>query len=236
MFEIFHPTPLTSIWDRALLGPVAEFNQQLLEGLCLAAIAATPTAGATSEVASEGGALTGARPPPANSHGAPRLVVVLREAWCGLDQRSLQRLSGCPYLLIDAGFARPERWGPSPVGVRDAGQRGGYFSDRAAVALIRRTLVFGWHLARCNRAAARLVLGMSAATAERIAARGLNELEAVAESSPSWIVPRWEQQPNVWRQLIAAACQDNPVQLREAQLRGLQLLAGAAGGRGPGGS
>jgi len=93
MFEIFHPTALPSIWDRARLGPVAEFNQQLLEGLRLLALAATPT---RCDPTLEGAASTGVSPAPANARGAPRLLMLLRGAWCGLDQRSLQRLSACP--------------------------------------------------------------------------------------------------------------------------------------------
>jgi hypothetical protein len=114
----------------------------------------------------------------------------------------------------------------------DASARGGYFSGRAGVALVRRTLVLAWHLARSNRVTARVILGMSALSAERIAASRLADLEALAELAPGWIVPRWEQQPNVWRQLIAAACRGQPLLLRQAQLRGLQLLARGAGVRG----
>jgi hypothetical protein len=77
-----------------------------------------------------------------------------------------------------------------------------------------------------------VILGMSALSAERIGASRLADLEALAELAPGWIVPRWEQQPNVWRQLIAAACRGQPLLLRQAQLRGLQLLARGAGVRG----
>jgi len=94
--------------------------------------------------------------------------------------------------------------------------------------------VLAWHLARSNRVTARVIFGMSALTAERIAATRLTDLEGLAELAPGWIVPRWEQQPNVWRQLIAAACRGQPLLLRQVQLRGLQLLARTAGARGPG--
>jgi hypothetical protein len=107
----------------------------------------------------------------------------------------------------------------------DATVRCSYFAGRAGVALVRRTLVLAWHLARSNRVTARVILGMSALSAERIATARLADLEALAELAPGWIVPRWEAQPNVWRQLIAAACRGQPLLLRQAQLRGVQLLA-----------
>jgi hypothetical protein len=73
-----------------------------------------------------------------------------------------------------------------------------------------------------------VILGMSTLSAERIGACRLADLEALAELGPGWIVPRWEQQPNVWRQLIAAGCRGHAPLLRQAQLRGLQLLARSA--------
>ena len=212
MHEDFHPAPLSGAWDSALLGPVAEINVQMLECLRQMAIDALPEPG-----------------------GAPRLVTALREDWRRLDALAQRRLAACPYLLLDAGFAQPQRWEwLGAAGVMDATVRGGYFSGRGAVALVRRTLVLAWHLARSNRVTARVILGMSALSAERIAATRLTDLESLAELAPGWIVPRWEQQPNVWRQLIAAACRGHPLQLRQVQLRGLQLLARSAGARGPG--
>ncbi|HEX2788935.1 MAG TPA: hypothetical protein VHN17_00760 [Steroidobacteraceae bacterium] len=214
MSEDLHPAPVSGAWDSALLGPVAEINEQMLE--CLRAMAVEAAA---TDATDAGGA-------------APRLVTQLCQDWRRLDAKAQRRLSACPCLLLDAGFAQPQRWelmaAPS---VMDATVRRGYFSGRGGVALVRRTLVLAWHLARSNRVSARVILGMSALSAERIANARLADLEALAELAPGWIVPRWEAQPNVWRQLIAAACRGQPLLLRQAQLRGLQLLARAAGGR-----
>jgi hypothetical protein len=207
MHDDFHPAPLSGAWDSALLGPVAEINEQMLECLQLIALDDAPD--------------------------APRLVAALRDDWRRLDAKVLRRLSACPYLLLDAGFAQPQRWDwMAAAGVMDATPRCGYFSGRGGVALVRRTLVLAWHLARSNRVTARVILGMSALTAERIAASRLVDLETLAELCPGWIMPRWEAQPNVWRQLIEAGCRGQPLLLRQAQLRGLQLLARAGAARG----
>jgi hypothetical protein len=202
MADEFHPAPLGGAWDSALLAPVAEINEQLLERLRQMAHEQAPE--------------------------APRLVTLLREDWRRLNGVALRRLSGCPYLLLDAGFAQPQRWEwLASAGVMEASARGGYFAGAGGVGLVRRTLVFAWHLARSNRVTARVILGLSAQSADRIAASRLADLEALAERAPGWIVPRWEQQPNVWRQLLAAGCRAQPQLLRQAQLRGLQLLARA---------
>jgi hypothetical protein len=207
MLEDLHPAPLSGAWDSALLGPVAEINEQMLECLRLMAVDDAPD--------------------------APRLVTLLREDWRRLDVKAQRRLSTCPYLLLDAGFAQPQLWDwMASARVMDATPRCAYFTGRGGVALVRRTLVFAWHLARSNRVTARVILGMNTLSAERIAACRLADLEALAELSPGWITPRWEQQPNVWRQLIAAGCRGHALLLRQAQLRGLQLLAHASTARG----
>jgi hypothetical protein len=75
---------------------------------------------------------------------------------------------------------------------------------------------------------------LSPECAERIAACPLAELEALAELGPVWVVPRWELQPQVWRQMLQAARSERPAALRAVQLRGLQLLAADGEQRGGG--
>jgi hypothetical protein len=190
---------LAGRWDPALLAPVAEINELMLGILRDAAAASS----------------------------APRLVTGLRELWCALDGTAQQRFARCPFLLLDAGFAAPERWERAGLegGVMDGSSPHGYFASPSGVALLRRTLVFAWHLARANRLTARVLLGMSPECAERIAASPLKHLEALAEMSPVWIAPRWETQPAIWRQMIQAALDGQEAGLRRVQLRGLQLLA-----------
>jgi hypothetical protein len=213
MSEESQSTALAGTWDAALLAPVAEINEQMLESL--RRLAARPVVDA---------ATAGERMP----RRRPGLLDALRAEWCGLDSAALRRLAACPYLLLDAGFAQPQRWERSATPyVMDTPASGGYFCDDSGVALVRRTLVLAWHLARSNRLCARIVLGMHALSADRIAASRLRDLETLAALAPGWIAPRWEQQPHIWRQLIGAACQHDPSKLRQAQLRGVQLLARA---------
>lgn len=210
------PDPLGS-WDDALLAPIIELNEQTLE---LLKAMADPGNNDGSNDGSAGASALGRRV-------APRLVQVLRDDWQRLDARAQRRLAACPYLLLDAELSQLERWQRLlSGGVMDAPARGGgYFSGRAGVALIRQMLLLVWHLARSNRLMAGVTLGLSAPVAERIASSRLKDLDAIAELCPGWILPRWEQQPMVWRQLMSAARSEHPLSLRHAQLRGLQLLA-----------
>jgi hypothetical protein len=189
------PSGTATRWDTGLLAPVTAINRQLLELLC---------------------------------EPAPSQRTVLTQLCSGLTPAARARLARCPYVLLDAGFATPARWPPLGAesgAVREPGAQGGYFSSPQGVALVRRTLVFAWHLARSNPFSARILLGMAAPCAPCVAASRLEDLEALAELRPAWVTPRWEAQPQVWQQLVRAAGPGPVSQLRQAQLRGLQLLA-----------
>ena len=150
----------------------------------------------------------------------------LERARCG---RARPR-GGCLYLLVDAGFAEPERWRRRAVRqVDDAGQ--GYapfFSIAAGAAVAQAVLTFAWHLARCQGAAARLLLAMPAGCVAELARHTLGEVRALALRNPHWLRPRWAQRPGMWREFLAAAASEDAAQLGRARLRGQRLLAAEA--------
>ncbi len=196
---------LAGHWDGALLQPIADINQRMLEGLRALALA--------------GG--------PAGEQRLPRLVTLLGEDWRRLEPLTLQRLALCPYLLMDAGFGAPELWERLPA------------STVRGCAGVRRLLRRSRRRrARAPHAAARLASGALQSPGRAGAAR--HEMHARPSASPAsacrtsmrwpsagapWIVPRWEQQPLVWRQMFRAARRGAAAQLRVVQLRGLQLIA-----------
>ncbi|HTP39684.1 MAG TPA: hypothetical protein VMI92_08940 [Steroidobacteraceae bacterium] len=188
-------------WDPAILGNVFEINEQLLRYLAQLAL-------------DEG----------RREHWP--LLAQLQEQWQGLGEEGRQRLASCPYLLIDGGFADTQHW-PAPTApqVSDAPAPAPRLFGAEAVPLIRRMLLLAWHMARANRIAARVLLGMSGECADRLASYKLHELELLAELRPDWIKPRWSERLCVWRQLLLAARTEEPAELRRAQLRGVQLLA-----------
>jgi len=161
--------------------------------------------------------------------GAPDLQAL----WQPLSGASRQLLARCPYLLADAGFAQTERWEGLPAAVHDAAAadlpRPPQAVGRApfTTPLIRRVLVFAWHLARARPLAARIALGMSSACAARVAGCRLADLEALAEQRPAWIRVRWHDRPELWRAWLRAAGQGSSGALLRLQLWGLQSLAAA---------
>jgi hypothetical protein len=161
-----------------------------------------------------------------------------------LDAPARRRAAACPYLLLDAGFAEPGRWRARPAAAlaehgvgdsaRDGGGRGAPYSASAfftvpgAGALARLVLIYAWHLARSQSAAARLLLGMPAACAALIGELSLLQIEALAESHREWVRPRWPGRVAVWRELLLAAAAGEGPALERARLHGLTLLAAEA--------
>jgi hypothetical protein len=163
---------------------------------------------------------------------ASALLQPVAELWRGLDGTARQRAAACPYLLLDAGFADPDRWrapaAPAQVGDQGAVRYACYFTVPAAAGVTRLVFIYAWHLARSQAAAARLLLGMPAPSAALISQYTLRQIETLAQNHPEWLRPRWPARVQVWRELLLAAAHGEAVALERARLRGLTLLAAEA--------
>jgi hypothetical protein len=168
---------------------------------------------------------------------ASLLLRQVGELWCVLDAAARRRAAACPYLLVDAGFADRLRWRrPAALGVGDTGE-GAYttfFTVPGATEAARLVFTYAWHLARSQSAAARLLLGMSAPCAALIGHYSLRQIQALAETHPQWLKPRWPARVQVWRELLLAAASGEAPVLERARLHGLTLLAADARGSLPG--
>jgi hypothetical protein len=192
-----------SSWDPAVLDSLADINERVIEVL-----------------ASQAGSL---RP-----YASP-LSAQLADEWRGLDALGRSQLAASPYLLLDCQFSSEELWSGSAYGgVRDAGVAASGFTDALGAKTLRHAMLLAWHWSRANPITAQIALGLSESCVCLIAGSRLRDLEALAEQGPAWIRPRWEERPDVWRQLLTAAAPLRPALLRKIHLRGLQLLAASA--------
>ncbi len=162
---------------------------------------------------------------------ASPLLRQVEELWHVLDPAARRRAAGCPYLLLDAGFADPVRWRqPGALGVGDSANSlyTTFFTVPGAIEVSRLVFTYAWHLARSQSAAARLLLGMPASCATLIAHYSLRQIQAHAEAHPGWLRPRWSARVQVWRELLLAAAAGEAAALARARLHGLTLLAAEA--------
>ncbi|HTY48175.1 MAG TPA: hypothetical protein VMB48_00630 [Steroidobacteraceae bacterium] len=150
----------------------------------------------------------------------------LRTLWRELEPGSRRRAAGMAVLLLDAGFSDAARWAMED-GVRDQAlaEPAPFFTVSAAVPVMRQVLVYAWHLAHAEGAAARLLLGMSADCVDQIGSCTLSRVTRLAETRTHWLRPRWAHCPVVWRDLLTAALAGEARALQRMRLRGLSLLA-----------
>ena len=163
-----------------------------------------------------------------NIAAAPPLLSVLHAQWAALPAQAVRRLSAAPFSLFDAGFASAPRWLELRTrGVHELPQRveSPYFAADMARSFTRRTLVYGWHLARSRPRAACMVFGSTIAAVESLAACSLVALEAAADRNAETLRPRWSNQFGFWRELLGAASEGADRRLHELLLGGLQRLA-----------
>ena len=153
----------------------------------------------------------------------------LAELWRTLDAGSRRRAAGCPYLIVDAGFADARRWRfPSGHEVSEpaiSAVGAPFFTVPGANAVIRRVLQYSRELARNHNVAARMLLGMPAHCATLIAGCTLRQIDDLAERHPAWLRPRWPNRVQVWREFLVTAQLGEGKALELARMHGLQLLA-----------
>ena len=157
----------------------------------------------------------------------PPLIVRLRSEWAGLSTQAVRRLAEAPFNLFDVGLASAPRWLELRArGVHEQ-SRGepAWFAPEAARTIMRRMLVYGWHLSRSRPRAACLVFGSPLDVVESLAACSLATLEAAAERHAESLRPRWSNQPLFWRELLTAASVGADKRLQELLLGGVQRLA-----------
>jgi len=197
---------------RETLGVLAELNEQ-----CLSLLAEQAAA--------------------QNSACTHPLLHDLAQLWSKLNGDALKRAAACPYLLIDTGFADPQRWmwaRGQQVLEREHGPTVPFFTVPRAGAVMRTVLTYGWHLAQSRQSAARLLLGMSPQCVKLVGDCTLSQIGELADKHPAWLQPRWPHRVHIWRELLTAAAAGEEPLLQQARLRGLQILAAdaraAAGG------
>jgi len=165
---------------------------------------------------------------PASSHP---LLRDLAHLWSKLDAAAVKCAAACPYLLMDTGFADPQRWlwaQGHHVLERERGPTVPFFTVSRASAVMRTVLTYGWHLAQNRQSAARLLLGMSPPCVNLVRGYTLIEVSELAGKHPAWLQPRWPQHVRIWREFLSAALGGDERALQQVRLRGLQILAADA--------
>jgi hypothetical protein len=161
----------------------------------------------------------------------PSLLRDVSSLMLNLDTSALRCAAASAVLLVDAQFADARLWSEAIVGAvndRPPFSPAAFFTVDGTVAVMRLVMTHAWHLARSEPAAARLLLGLSAANLAVIGGCTLSRLTQLAETRTQWLRPRWETRPRVWCNLLQTACAGDSRAVERLRVRGLQLLAADA--------
>jgi len=163
-------------------------------------------------------------------HGQPALRQV-GELWRALDERSRWRAAACPYLLIDACFAEPQRWqwlSDARVSEGHGAPQASFFTVPQTATVARMVFVYAWSLVLSHSAGARLVLGIHPQCARLLGGCTVPQVHELAERNSGWLRPRWLKRVRLWREMLVAAAEDDVVTLERSRMQGLQMLAAEA--------
>lgn len=157
--------------------------------------------------------------------------IQVRRALLEIDPPVRQSLALCPFLLLDAGFRDPMRWQQTATNATHLQTRETPVLvdlDMKLLNLARATCILGWHLARTDQIAARLILDASPECADAIARLNLTDLQEIAERMVLFrqFKPRWHDRPEVWRRLIQLAQTSPRRAFASVNIRGRQLFLG----------
>lgn len=153
------------------------------------------------------------------------------ELWRSLDERSCWRAAACPYLLVDACFAEPQRWhwlGGSRVDDGACAPCPSFFTVPQAASVARTVFVYAWSMVINCSEGAPMVLGIHRQCAGLLAACSVSQVHELAERGAGWLRPRWLERPRLWRQMLLAAAEDDAAMLERSRMHGLQMLAAEA--------
>lgn len=136
-------------------------------------------------------------------------------------------LSQCPYALFDIRFCDDAHWqislqsGPR-WSVADLPPQHPQIAEFLQFALF-----FCWHLAQTQPLSAPLILGMAERTARDLGRVTLDRLPGLIGAQRHHLSLRWANCRSFWCALTSAASCPGSVNLRRAQLFGLQIAAAA---------
>jgi len=138
----------------------------------------------------------------------PPFVAQNRDLWRLLEPDARQRVAAFPFVIVDLHFNHLEPWLEaregrlmgSPASTLYTGVPPKHFEDLAL-----ETLLFARQSAREDLNVAKVMFAMTPGVAGIIASLSLSQIRAIASANTSELKVRWDNDPELWRDLLIAA-------------------------------
>lgn len=159
--------------------------------------------------------------------GLPMMLRANRNLWCQLNAQARWRLAAFPFVIIDVRF-RDEVWW------RGRGKMQGIAEPPLADALPREpresllleTLMFAWQVAREDPRVAQILFAMTQPVAHLISSLAMQDIRTVAIERSHFLSVRWDDNAQLWRELLVAVATDDEEALEELRLHAKLLFCG----------
>ena len=155
----------------------------------------------------------------------PKSITELRPMWLEASNRMLERLAHVPIALLDIRLQTRnpgDRADSQAHGAAELDCFRGDLGARAAVQLAHSALTLAWSLTRSSRELARVVFGLNTLTASTVAQLGIQGIQHLAESVSHSLRLRWADRPDIWRELLHLAHQEQHDSTSLVDMRVLQ--------------
>ncbi|MEO8017843.1 MAG: hypothetical protein ABI769_08525 [Pseudomonadota bacterium] len=149
------------------------------------------------------------------------MIAENRALWIRLGDEAGRELAMFPFVIVDAQFANASWWRrASAPGVRETAptRTENGLTNNLSVELMHEVSMFAWQMARWDRMAAQMSLGMTSSVADTIAALTPQQLRTIASTMADAIEVRWGNDVSFWCELLDAATSRDMKRLTALQL------------------
>jgi hypothetical protein len=168
---------------------------------------------------------------------APAMVRANRNLWCQLNGEARRRLAAFPFVIVDVRFT-DEVWWRGRGKVLDQVVAEWPAADESLreqrESLLLETLMFAWQVAREDTRVAQILFAMPQPVARLISSLAMQEIRTVAIERSNFLTVRWEENAQLWRELLVAVATDDERALEELRLHAKLLFCGDLISRGRG--
>jgi hypothetical protein len=152
-----------------------------------------------------------------------------RNLWCQLNTEARWRLAAFPFVIVDVRF-RDEAWWRGQAKVQDhvVAARGARdeFLRESRESLLLETLMFAWQVAREDTRVAQILFAMTQPVARLVSSLAMQEIRTVAIERSNFLRVRWDDNAQLWRDLLVAVATDDEIALEELRLQAKLLFCG----------
>jgi hypothetical protein len=160
---------------------------------------------------------------------APVMLKANRNLWCQLNTDARWRLAAFPFVIVDVRF-RDEAWWRVQAKVQDhvvaEPAARNEFLRESRESLLLETLMFAWQVAREDPRVAQILFAMTQPVASLISSLAMQEIRTVAIEQSNFLRIRWDENSQLWRDLLVAVATDDETALEELRLHAKLLFCG----------